>query len=389
MWSALHPIILPALLLNFVPDSSKNTYLGLLTFLGLLIAVVIQPLSGAASDRWVSRFGRRRPLIVVGTLLDFLFLLVLASSVSLGWLFVGYAGLQFSSNIAQGPLQGLLRDRVPDQQLGKASAVKILLDTLGLILAAVLAGRLLTQETHNVTAIILVIVGVLAVSAAVTTFFTPEEPMQSSRRTGWRGLSEEFRIDFGHDPDYWHLVAERALFLLGIYGLQIFLQYYLRDVFRVPNPPRQTGDLLAAITASVVVLVLAGGWLTDRLGPKGILYVASGIVAAGMLLMVPARDVRTFTPLALAVGAGIGLFLASNWALANRLSPRAEAGKFLGLTNLATAGAAALARLQGPAIDILNSARPSAWIGYKGLFIFGAVCILLSTVFLSRIRVCS
>jgi hypothetical protein len=49
MWNALHPIILPAVLLNYVPDEKKNTYLGLLTFLGLVIAMLVQPLSGAIS----------------------------------------------------------------------------------------------------------------------------------------------------------------------------------------------------------------------------------------------------------------------------------------------------------------------------------------------------
>ena len=63
MWNSLHVIILPAVLLNFVPENLKNTYLGLLTFVGLVIAMLIQPVSGWLSDRWVSRWGRRRPLI--------------------------------------------------------------------------------------------------------------------------------------------------------------------------------------------------------------------------------------------------------------------------------------------------------------------------------------
>ena len=49
---------LPAVLLNYVPDEKKNTYLGLLTFVGLIIAMIVQPISGALSDRWESRLGR-------------------------------------------------------------------------------------------------------------------------------------------------------------------------------------------------------------------------------------------------------------------------------------------------------------------------------------------
>ena len=128
MWNSLHPIILPAVLLNFVPDAQKNTYLGLLTFAGLVIAMIIQPLSGALSDRWSSRWGRRRPLIVFGTLFDFIFLALLAWAGGFVWLLIGYIGLQFFSNIAHGPMQGLLPDRVPRKQLGTASGFKNLMD---------------------------------------------------------------------------------------------------------------------------------------------------------------------------------------------------------------------------------------------------------------------
>jgi hypothetical protein len=38
-------------------------------------------------------------------------------------------------------------------------------------------------------------------------------------------------------------------------------------------------------------------------------------------------------------------------------------------------------------LDTLNAAWPGAWIGYRGLFIFGAVCMLLSLFFLRKIHV--
>jgi MFS family permease len=385
MWNALHPIILPAVLLNYVPDAQKNTYLGLLTFAGLVIAMLIQPLSGALSDGWASRFGRRRPLIVIGTLFDFVFLVLLAFGGGLLWLFIGYVGLQLSSNIAHGPLQGLLPDRVPRNQVGVASSLKTFMDMLSLVIASLLAGRLLDPVTRDPTTIMLVLIGLLAVSASITIFFTPEEPTHDRLRMDLRGLLASFKIDFRQNTAYWWLIAERALFLLGIYGVQAFAQYYLQDVLRVADPPRETGDLLAFITVGLVILVLVGGWLTDRFGARKILYFATGITAVGMLLMLLANDLSSLKVFASIVGAGIGLFLTSNWALANALAPGEQAGKFLGLTNIATAGSGALARLEGPALDVLNATWPGAWVGYKGLFIFGAACMLLSLLLLSRI----
>jgi len=385
MWNALHPIVLPAVLLNYVPDAKKNTYLGLLTFLGLILAMVIQPLSGALSDGWKSRFGRRRPLIMFGTLFDFIFLSVLAWGGGLVWLFIGYIGLQLSSNIAHGPLQGLLPDSVPQTQLGVASSLKTFMDMLSLIIASLLAGRLLDSVSRDPTNIMLVVIGLLAVSAAITILGVSEVSAQEHERTDWKGLLGQFRINFRENTSYWWLIAERALFLLSIFGVQAFAQYYLQDVIRVPDPPKQTGDLLAVLTVALVILVLIGGWLTDKYGAKRVLYIAAFVAALGIFFMMFATDMRGVTIFGAVLGAGIGLFLTSNWALANGLAPEAEAGKYLGLTNLATAGSGALARLEGPALDWLNAAYPGAWIGYKGLFIFGALCILMSLFMLRKI----
>lgn len=388
MWNALHPILLPAVLLNYVPDAKKNTYLGLLTFAGLIIAMLVQPISGALSDGWKSRLGRRRPLIVLGTLFDFLFLSILAWAGGFAWLFIGYVGLQFSSNIAHGPMQGLLPDRVPREQLGVASSLKTFMDMLSLILASLLAGRLLDPVTRDPTPMMLVVMGLLAVCAVITIFGVRESPSPAAGKAeGAAGFIDQFRINFRDHPSYWWLIAERALFILGLYGLQAFAQYYLQDVLRVPDPPKQTGDLLATLTISLTILVLLGGWLTDKYGAKQILFIGTFIAAAGMFLMLFATDMRSLTIIGSVLGAGIGLFLTSNWALANTLAPVGESGKYLGLTNLATAGSGALARLEGPALDWLNAAWPGAWVGYKGLFIFGAVCMLLSILLLRKIDV--
>ena len=81
----------------------------------------------------------------------------------------------------------------------------------------------------------------------------------------------------------------------------------------------------------------------------------------------------------------MGLFLTANWAFAMRLAPRQETGKFLGLVNLATAGAAAAGRLQGPMIDMLNSYKSGAWYGYSAVFLLGALSISISAGLLHRL----
>lgn len=386
MWNALHPIVLPALLVQLVPADSKNTYLGLLTFSGLVIAMVLQPISGALSDRWRSRYGRRRPLLVIGTLFDAVFLMLLASSTGFTGLVLGYMGLQLSSNTAQGPLQGLMRDRVPHHQLGVASSMKVFLDLASLVAASLVAGRLITINPGGATLVMLAILGLLVASAAVTILFSPEQssnaqaPIATTVPTGLEAAGPR------DNSKYWWLIGQRAAFLFGVYGLQAFGQYYIQDALGLADAPRQAGNLLAIIGTGTIALVVAGGFLADRFGARRLLYFSSALAGTGMLLMSLTTDLRGLYASGSIVGAGIGLFLTSNWALANQLAPLTEAGKFLGLTNLATAGAAALARLEGPAVDFLNGAHPGEWLGYKGIFLLGSVCIALSTWFLSKVR---
>ncbi len=389
-WNALQPIVLPAILLNYVPDAQKNTYLGILSFIGLTLAAIIQPLSGALSDIWVSRWGRRRPLMVAGTLFEFIFLFILARMGGLVWIFIGYIGLQLASNIAHGPAQGLLPDRVAREHIGRASGLKTVMDMTSLVIASLAAGRLLDPVTRDPSLIVGLIMLGVAGFTAITVLGTPEEPATPTgqrHHADWQYFLSQFKINFNENASYWWLVSQRFLFLLGIYGLQAFAQYYFQDVLRVPNPVQQTGDLLAALTVSLVFLALSGGWLVDRFGARPILFAACGLAFTGMLLLRLAQTSIQLLLLGSLVGGGIGLFLTAGWALANQLAPEAESGKYLGLTNIATAGAGALARLEGPAIDLLNARWPGVWVGYTGLFLFGAICILASAVLLKRVKI--
>ena len=137
---------------------------------------------------------------------------------------------------------------------------------------------------------------------------------------------------------------------------------------------------------TLVAFAPVGGWLTDRVRAKPVMMAGCLSAAAGCLLIVLARSWLTLLICGSIAGAGLGLFITANWALANQLAPATESGKFLGLTNLATAGAAALSRLEGPAIDWLNHLRPGAFWGYLGVFVFAAICALATMPLVARIR---
>ena len=106
---------------------------------GLIIAVLVQPTVGTLSDYTVSRFGRRKPYIAVGTVLDLVFLVGLATSNTVLAVAAFVTLLQFSSNLAQGPFQGYVPDLVAAPQVGLASGMVGLFTVLGVVTGTALA----------------------------------------------------------------------------------------------------------------------------------------------------------------------------------------------------------------------------------------------------------
>ena len=385
MWNGLHPIVLPALLLRFVPESLKNTYLGGLTFAGLLLAMIVQPLAGALSDRFHLRWGRRRPWILAGTLLSLLFLAGMALAGGFWVLLAAYTLLQIASNGAHGPAQGLIPDLVSEERHGLAAGIKNLFDMGGLVVVSLVAGKLMSGG--NLGLAFAIIGGVLASCAAVTILATPEPPTPAcDEPAAGYSLRDLLHVDFESHTDYVRLIVSRFFILLGIYAVQSFAQYYIRDRLGIPNAAEVTGNLLATIGIALTVLVFPAGMLSDRLGRRGLNVFAGGLAAAGLLLLILVRSVSSLYFFGGLIGAATGIFVSVNWALATDLIPKSEAGKYLGLSNLATAGAGAAGRLAGPLIDLFNGLRPGSYLGYPVLFALASASALLGTLLLLRVR---
>ena len=76
--------------------------------------------------------------------------------------------------------------------------------------------------------------------------------------------------------------------------------------------------------------------------------------------------------------------MSTNWALATDLVAKGEEARYLGLTNLATAGGAALARLIGIAIDPLNAY--SHGLGYQVMLGACFIYFAVGSVLLLKIK---
>ena len=89
------------------------------------------------------------------------------------------------------------------------------------------------------------------------------------------------------------------------------------------------------------------------------------------------------------MGAGTGIFFTANWALGTSLVPKAEAGRYLGISNLAGAGAGAVgAYIGGPIADYFTIYAPDTpGLGYIILFAIYGMLFLFSVFAVTRIKI--
>src|SRR5512142_1798927 len=87
--------------------------LALVLTLGAIGAMVGNPLAGALSDRTTSRFGRRRPWLLIGMVGVSAGLWTLANSASILLLALGWFLAQFFGNVLLSSYGAVLPDRVP------------------------------------------------------------------------------------------------------------------------------------------------------------------------------------------------------------------------------------------------------------------------------------
>lgn len=360
-------------------------------------------------------------------------------------LFIGFILKEISSNTGHGPLQGLIPDMVPENQRGLASGIKSTFEVLPILLLIFIGPLVNSGQIWLVIGILSV--GFL-ITMALTVLFVKETPNTEKPTTSiwpsvlrlvaltavfvgitqggvWlvnycatqltqMGASQVIQVilvglvgllamagsifvgvyagawvGIGKDAPkqrafiWW--VVNRLLFLAAVTGIRDFAQYYLRDVLKIENAASASSMLLAVIGIFLVISSLVGGYLSDRIGRRKLIAIAGIIGAVGAFLTLPARSLGMVYVAGGIVGLGAGLFMASNWALGTELVPKEQAGKYLGISNLAGAGAGIVGTgIGGPMADFFNRLTPG--MGYWVIFSIYGVLFLLSIAVLSRVR---
>jgi MFS family permease len=347
-----------------------NTYVSVLDTVGAAFAIVWQPAIGAISDN--SRFvlGRRRPFIAIGVIGDVIFLTLIALVTSYWALLLVYVFFQMASNTAQGPYQGMLPDQVPPDQRGEASGYYGLMNMVGTIIGFLVVGALLIP-THHVRLAILTLPVVIAIAGALVIFGVPDRrrTAASSQALG-RSVLFSVAIDTKRYRDFAWLMVSRLFFLMAPVAIGTYAFNFIRYTFNYSEGKASlySSALQATILVLAAVLCMTAGFLAERFGKKRLIAAACLIGALGSTLLIFAPSLPWILGFGLIVGISLGIFLSVDWAFMTDLIPKAEAGRYMGVSNIATASAGLIARpILGPIIDAFNNNRTSA-VGYRVMF---------------------
>ena len=394
VWSGILDIVNGRLqFTNLVPKGEEGLGAFQIAVAGTFIAILVQPTVGTLSDYTITRWGRRKPYIFIGSVLDVVFLWGIATSNSLFAIAAFVSLLQFSSNFAQGPFQGYVPDLVPAKQVGLASGLIGLFAALGNVVGYVVAASAVWLSSTDSNAYLYGTMGIGLVEflTMLSVVIHVDEGNRVKPRNGrsWLAIAREaWNGEVLHERSFLWLVGSRFFILTGAAIYPAMSIFYLSQTFGLNEA--QTGEtkllLLAVVGVCVTLAVVPASRLSDRVGRKKLIYVSCAVGGTGLAMgaVAPILAVAFVGAAFFAIAAGS--FLAVDWALMSDIVPKASTGRYMGISNVATASAGTVALALGGAavMDTVNHVLGYG-TGPRAALVFGVGCYVLGAVLLKPV----
>ena len=365
IWGGLNNVILQRRMGDLVGKENAGTGLAVLTLLGAIVAILVQPTIGTISDYTITRWGRRKPYIVIGAVLDVVFLAGVATSNTYVSVVVFIVLLQISSNFAQGPFQGYVPDLVPAPQVGLASGLMGVMIVLGRIGGVAIGSIGLFTGSFVLATIGL---GLLELATALVTVITVDEGRAAPSREGRSWLqvaTSAWGFDILKEKSFVWLLGSRLFVLMATVTLTDLIFFYMSRSIGLGDAEIgiwiNVATALIAVTTALTTFPAAR--LSDRLGRKTLVYFTCALGSVGML------------------GVAAGAFLAVDWALMTDIVPKATSGRYMGISNVVTGAAGPIAiAIGGVAMDRVGAFDFS--LGPRVAFLFALIYYALGALLL-------
>jgi MFS family permease len=385
--------ILPRMVESAAGPADKAVYLGLVTGLGALAALVFNPLAGHYSDRWVSA-DNRAVMILIGLVTGGVAHAVLGVQHSIAGIVIWWTLCQATINIAYSPMSAIVVDHVGKRSWGLVWGLISVAQALGLVIGLAAVVLVFPSVTAGMTAIsvgyvvclaplIVVLYRLPRVSYEPPAPDAAQSPGASSRpdvpgpRTGGR---PDIRALLAAERGFGLVWIGKFLIMLAETIALLYLYYYLQDVVHYRDPGDGQLVLILIATVAAIIATVAVGRVADLSNGyrryavlSSLLMAATGFVLAGFSAW------SLVIACAFTLGAGYGAFQSVSQALSLVVLPSpANAGRDLGIINIASA----VPQVIGAPVAALVVADAG---GYRGLFVFAGVIAIAAAVAFARV----
>jgi Na+/melibiose symporter-like transporter len=270
------------------------------------------------------------------------------------------------------------------KQVGLASALVGLFQVLGNAAGFGIGSAAVATDSFFLGTMAL---GALEVATMVSVVWRVNEGRAARPRNGksWLTVAREaWGTDILAERSFLWLVGSRWFFLMGANMLINLSIFYFAQTFNLTQ--EETGGtnflVLVGVVVGNVLTVLPAGRISDRVGRKPVIYTACGVAGTGMLVVAIAPSIPFVVGGAALFGAGSGMFLAVDWALMTDIIPKASSGRYMGISNVATATAGIFALLfGGKLMDLVNGAVEYG-AGPRAAFLLAVVFFALGALVL-------
>ncbi len=361
-----------------------------------VLAIFMLPLFGIISDRTKSRFGKRMPYIFFGTLASSILLLVLGLFVEKVWFtgfFVTLILLLIVMAIYRSPAVALMPDVTPKPLRSKANAVINLVGYLGGIFATVAmmfllksekssSGEKLYSDNQSFLPIFVVIALFMLISVVIMAVTVNENKL----------LSE---CDFSEEDEEETKSSEKLtkgkmlsliLILFSVFfwyaaynGVTTMFSRYCVKIWHTDLGASSSYLLIATVVAIASFLPL--GIISSKIGRKA--TVLAGVVAMAVCyisaLFITHQSVFMYIVFAV-VGIGWAAINVNSFPMVVDIAKGSDVGKYTGLYyTFSMAAQIVTPFLSAYIIETLG-------LGYKALFPYAAILMLLAFVTMSFVK---
>ncbi|HQR81004.1 MAG TPA: MFS transporter [Actinomycetota bacterium] len=370
--------LLPRMSEQIAGSGGKEVALAVVLGIGVVGSVIGNPLAGALSDRTTSRFGRRRPWMLGGSLIGLAGMLLLPSMTTVVGLTIAWLFVQFAVNAAYAALTATIPDQVPVAQRGAASGWVGLAQTLGVVLGVALVSFVvlaLAQGTY--------LIGILFVLFVLPFMFILKDPPLSKQDRPDFHLGtfvKGFWVSPRLYPDFGWAWLARFLVGLSISMATLYLLFYLQDHlgFTSDEASQKQTILIALYAFGTMLTAVIGGAVSDRSGKrKKFVVVSTVVIALAALILAFTKEFDLAIVAALVLGLGYGWYLAVDQALITQVLPTAvDRARDLGVINIANSLPQVLAPVLAAPIVTSLGGYPILYVTTAVVGVLGAVAVL-------------